>query len=56
MCYERYLRRREREAEESREMWRDFERTTPLAGDEPPAEETEIRADSDRETTPAGDR
>ena len=36
MCYERYLRRR-READESQEMWHDFEQTRPVAEpDEPP--------------------
>jgi hypothetical protein len=30
MCYERYLRRRE-EDEESRAIWQDFERTTPIS-------------------------
>jgi hypothetical protein len=34
MCYERYLRRR-REDEESREVWQDFERTTPISEPEP---------------------
>jgi hypothetical protein len=34
MCYERWLRRRD-EAEESRSVWEDFERTRPLAGQEP---------------------
>ena len=34
MCYERYRRRRE-EDEESRAMWHDFERTTPIVEPEP---------------------
>jgi hypothetical protein len=34
MCYDRYLRRR-REDEESREVWREFERTTPISEPEP---------------------
>ncbi len=40
MCYERYLRRRQ-EADESREIWRDFARTTPIREPEPPEEATE---------------
>jgi hypothetical protein len=31
MCYERWMRRRDEEARESRELWRDFERTQPVA-------------------------
>jgi hypothetical protein len=34
MCYERYLRRRQ-EDDESRAIWRDFERTTPISEPEP---------------------
>ena len=40
MCYGRYERRR-REAEESREMWRDFGRTEPVRDPEPRAEDAE---------------
>jgi hypothetical protein len=40
MCHERYLRRR-READESREMWRDFEPTRPVADPDGPPEVTE---------------
>jgi hypothetical protein len=34
MCWEYYERRR-REDEESRALWRDFERTTPISDPEP---------------------
>jgi hypothetical protein len=36
MCYERYLRRRCHEDEESREIWQEFQRTTPISDPEPP--------------------
>jgi hypothetical protein len=36
MCHERYMRRRRRATEESRGMWQDFERTTPISDPEPP--------------------
>jgi hypothetical protein len=36
MCYERYMRRRRDQAEESRGFWMDFERTTPISDPEPP--------------------
>jgi hypothetical protein len=36
MCYERYLRRRRQEDEESRAIWWEFERTTPISDPEPP--------------------
>ena len=39
MCYERYLRRRQ-EADESREMWRDFDRTQPVEVRDPAPEAT----------------
>ncbi len=55
MCHERFLRRRHREAEESRELWEDFERTRPVVDPEPPAEVTEAeRAEARGEeiTTP----
>jgi hypothetical protein len=35
MCYERYLRRRRHEDEESRAIWQEFERTTPIADTQP---------------------
>ena len=39
MCHEWWNRRREREADEASELWRDFERTTPIADPDPPAQE-----------------
>jgi hypothetical protein len=57
MCYERYLRRREEEdAEQSRRMWHDFERTTPLAGDDRPAEDVQIRAEAEPAEPATADR
>ncbi len=38
MCFERHLRHRREQGEESSELWQDFERTRPVAGPEPPAE------------------
>jgi hypothetical protein len=35
MCYERYLRRRRHADEESREIWQEFDRTTPISEPEP---------------------
>jgi hypothetical protein len=40
MCFEYYERRR-READESRQLWRDFERTEPVREPELPDEPTE---------------
>jgi hypothetical protein len=40
MCHERYPRRR-READESHEMWHDFEQTRPVADADRPPEVTE---------------
>ena len=50
MCYDRYLRRR-READESKSVWEDFERTRPIADPEPapdvtPPEPTEAHEES----------
>ena len=56
MCYERYLRRRREEAEESRELWQDFERTRPIADPEPPAEVTEPERAEAREEIGASER
>jgi hypothetical protein len=54
MCYERWMRRRDREAEESRDVWRDFERTTPIADPEPPTEPAEpARAEAREEVVTA---
>jgi hypothetical protein len=36
MCYERYMRRRRQETEQSREIWQDFASTTPISDPEPP--------------------
>jgi hypothetical protein len=50
MCHERYLRRRPDESEESRYLWREFERTQPLADSEPRAETADAeRAEVDEE-------
>ena len=55
MCHERYL-RRWREADESRELWRDFERTVPIADTERPDEVTEPEPTEARETVAAPER
>lgn len=47
MCYERYRRRRD-EDEESREIWQDFERTTPISEPEPSEVEEPERSEPDR--------
>jgi hypothetical protein len=36
MCYERYTRRHREEADESRKMWQELGRTTPISDPEPP--------------------
>jgi hypothetical protein len=36
MCHERYLLRRRRDDEESREIWQEFQRTTPISDPAPP--------------------
>jgi hypothetical protein len=56
MCYERWMRRRDREAEESRDVWRDFERTTPIADPDVPAERTEPEPAEAREEVATADR
>lgn len=56
MCHERYLRRRRREAEESRDLWEDFERTQPVAAPEPPAEVSEPERAGAREEITAPER
>jgi hypothetical protein len=48
MCYDRYLRRRRHADEESRLIWQDFERTTPISDPEPP-EVTEPETTLERE-------
>jgi hypothetical protein len=55
MCHERYERRR-RAAEESREMWRDFARTTPVRDPEPPDEVTEPEPTEAREAVTSPER
>ncbi len=56
MCHERWMRRR-REAEESRELWQDFERTRPIADPQRPAEVTEPeRAEAREEREVAAER
>lgn len=56
MCHERYLQRRRREAEESRELWDDFERTEPVADAEPPAEAAEPERARAREEITTSER
>jgi hypothetical protein len=56
MCYERYSRRRREEAEESHELWQDFERTRPVADPEPPAEATEPERTEAREEIATSER
>ena len=55
MCYERYL-RRWREADESREMWQDFERTRPVSDPEPREEVTDPEPTEARETIASTER
>jgi hypothetical protein len=50
MCHERYLRRR-READESREIWREFESTQPVGDPEAPQPE----AATEQEATEASE-
>jgi hypothetical protein len=47
MCHEWYLKRR-RQDEESREIWLDFERTTPISDPEPAEVEEPERSEPDR--------
>jgi hypothetical protein len=56
MCYERWMRRRDREAEESRDVWRDFERTTPIADADRPAEPAEPTTAEAREEVVSAER
>ena len=55
MCYERHLRRR-READESREIWHDFEQTRPVADPERPPEVTESERTDVREEIALAER
>ena len=54
MCYERYLRRR-READESHELWRDFNETRSV-DDPQPREVTEPERAEAREEVGSADR
>lgn len=56
MCHERFLRRRDREVEGSRELWEDFERTRPVADPEPPAEVAKEEGADAREEVAAPER
>jgi hypothetical protein len=57
MCGESWLqRRREREAEEARKMWEDFDRTTPIADPESRDERPEPEHAEAREETAVTDR
>jgi len=55
MCYEQYDRRR-REAEESRKMWRDFERAEPVLDPDPPDEVSEPERAEAREPAASRER
>jgi hypothetical protein len=55
MCYERYERRR-REAEESREVWWDFARTTPVRDPEPRDDVSEAEPTEAREAVTSPER
>jgi hypothetical protein len=55
MCHEYYLRRR-READESQEVWRDFERTRPVSDPEPTVEVTEPEPAEAREAVVTSER
>ena len=56
MCHEWWSRRREREAEEASELWRDFDRTTPIADPDPPKEPEPTRARAAEEEVLTADR
>ena len=56
MCHEHYLKRRRQDAEESRELWQDFERTQPVTDPEPPAEVTETERAQAREEVATPER
>ena len=55
MCYERYLRRRQ-EAEESREVWQDFERTQPVGDAPTPEAAAEPETAEEREAIAGSER
>jgi hypothetical protein len=57
MCHDGWMwRRRRQQAEESREMWEDFERTTPLADREREEERPEPERAEAREEIVTTDR
>jgi hypothetical protein len=57
MCNERWMRRRrEEEAKEARQMWEDFDRTTPIADPKPPEERPEPEHAETREKIATPDR
>jgi hypothetical protein len=57
MCYERETRRRRQEAEETRGIWQDFERTTPISDPEPPdVSEPEVTEPERAEKVTASER
>ena len=55
MCYERHVRRR-READESREIWHDFEKTRPVADPDLLPEATEPERTDVREEIATAER
>ena len=55
MCHERYLRQR-RQADESREIWQDFERTRPVSEPGPPPDVTEPERTEAKEPAAASER
>jgi hypothetical protein len=56
MCNESWRRRREKQADEAREMWEDFDRTTPIADPEPREGRPEPERTEVREEVAAPDR
>ena len=57
MCHERWMwRRRQTQADESREMWAEFDRVTPLAEPDLPEEGPEPAPAEAREEVSAPDR
>lgn len=52
MCYDRYLRRRrhEEERDESRAIWEEFDRTTPISDPEPGEVDEPERTEPERAT------
>jgi hypothetical protein len=57
MCYDRYTRRQRQEAEESRKIWQDLERTTPISDPEPPdITEPDVAEPERAETLTASER